>query len=67
VSESGWKPFTPTYTGGTYKRRTFWQWLTRKPRTFVPSPFQPVGKYRREGKTVHYKVKFVSQEQPDGN
>lgn len=51
-----WKPFTPTWTGKLALRRTFWEWLLRRPRRYKEVPGLE-GKYNQSGKTVYFKLR----------
>lgn len=55
VHSNKWKPFTPTFTGSWAKKRTFWQWLLRKPR---PQVILPVAMYKQKNKIISFKVFF---------
>lgn len=60
-SSKGWQTYTPTWTGGIYKRRTLWQWLTRKPRQFKTADV-PVARYKQRGKTIYYEIGFETNQ-----
>lgn len=51
---SEWKEFTPSITGGTFKKRTLRQWLLRRPAEFTLQ--ETKGWYKQEGSIIRYQL-----------
>ena len=58
-----WIEFTPTLMGMRHKKRTFWQWLSRKPRELIHA-HDVKATYRLEGNTVHIQWKALPNNKP---